>query len=132
MSQLKDGEWWTGRLYDNDSRGPGLFPSNYVELIEESELPKKAAAPAARKPPPKATVRKALTSTVSSSGFGANGQFSFGDAPVWQYRSFNDIFLHPYLGTGTANEDQDLQHGTFESGMESLAEVLRLVYGARA
>ena len=52
----EEGEWWTGRMYEDTGRLPGLFPSNYVEVIAETDLPKKAVAK--KKAAPKVGAKK--------------------------------------------------------------------------
>lgn len=130
-SKAEEGDWWTGRIYEDAGRLPGLFPANYVEIIDESQLPKKKAA-AKKKPALRQTPRAAARApqvSAGGGGFAGGSTFSFGDSPVWHYRSFNDIFLHPYLHSGQQPEEATglIPHGGLEGAVEGLAETVRLV-----
>ena len=84
---------------------------------------------AAKKAAPMAVVRSTPTIPSAASGFAGGSTFSFGDSPVWHYRSFNDLFLHPYLGNGLEPDELKgpLSNGGLEGSMEALSEILRLV-----
>jgi hypothetical protein len=65
--EMVDDDWWMGQ---NQSGDTGLFPSNYVEIIEEEEkaapAPTAAAhqAPAAPPAPPQPAARQGKTATA--------------------------------------------------------------------
>jgi hypothetical protein len=61
--EMVDEDWWMGTNSKGES---GLFPSNYVELVEEEEVP----APAARVPEPAAppTAPRPAAASAAPSG----------------------------------------------------------------
>ena len=64
--EMVDEDWWMGTNKQGES---GLFPSNYVELVEEEEEPARAPSPVTQQPtpaPPPQAARPAATSAAPS------------------------------------------------------------------
>ncbi|TDZ12730.1 Drebrin-like protein B [Colletotrichum spinosum] len=72
--EMVDDDWWMGT---NQQGEAGLFPSNYVELVDDDDEPADEPAPAARAAPPPAPVQEEPAPPAASGGKTATALYDY-------------------------------------------------------
>ncbi|MCJ1294634.1 cytokinesis protein 3 [Xylographa carneopallida] len=116
-----DGSWWMGRLR-RDKRAMGLFPSNFVQVLEDSFVPVSRAS----SPMPSLRGSDNTAPSISpqkTKAFRKPFQAYSAPAPTTPSKSGTDTFNAPLLGVN--------RHNSHQSATSHSRNGMRLEYGSR-